>query len=194
MARFRSMASPRTWLTTGLAAVALSLAAAALARGQNPPPRVPGAPPPVTRALFDSATNRIPFFPLGESSLALHGPARPGVFVSAVGRRSLAMGTEDGRLELWSWPIKWLHDFELSFRVPKYTEPIPGHTIAKSTRSGRWTLSRDSRQTFTSRGWRRSADSSSYGNRMRARFSSPKGSSRLTRFLAHRRSRRHRTC
>lgn len=126
------MASPRTWLTTGLAAVALSLAVAALARGQNPPPRAPSASPPVPRALFDSATNSIPFFPLGESSLALHGPARPGVFVSAVGRRSIAMGTEDGRLELWSWPIKWLHDFELSFRVPKYTEPIPGHTIATS--------------------------------------------------------------
>jgi glycogen debranching enzyme len=42
------------------------------------------------------------------------------------------MGTEDGRFELWSWPIKWLHDLELSFRIPKYTDPIPGHTIAHS--------------------------------------------------------------
>ncbi len=54
------------------------------------------------------------------------------MYLSAVGRRAIAMGTEAGRFELWSWPIKWLHDFELSFRVPKYTEPIAGHTIATS--------------------------------------------------------------
>ncbi len=99
---------------------------------QNPPPRAPGAPPAVARAVFDGVTTTIPYFPLGESPLALRGPARPGVFLSAIGRRAIAMGTEDGRLELWSWPVKWLHDFELSFRVPKYTEPIAGHTIAQS--------------------------------------------------------------
>src|ERR1039458_2484163 len=54
------------------------------------------------------------------------------MFLSAVGRRAIAMGTEDGRLELWSWPIKWLHDFELSFRVPKYSEPIAGHAVVQS--------------------------------------------------------------
>jgi len=79
----------------------------------------------------DSARGTIPYFPLGQSSIALTGPARPGEFVSAVGRRAIAMGTEDGRLELWSWPIKWLHDLELSFQVPKYVEPIPGHTVAR---------------------------------------------------------------
>ncbi|MEP7000248.1 MAG: GH116 family glycosyl hydrolase [bacterium] len=104
---------------------------ARVAHAQNPPPRAPGAPAAVRRPVFDSATT-IPFFALGDSPLALRGPARPGVFLSAVGRRAIAMGAEDGRLELWSWPIKWLHDFELSFRVPKYTEPIAGHTIAQS--------------------------------------------------------------
>lgn len=94
-------------------------------------PRAPGAPPPVS-AASDSARATVPFFPLGESQLALAGDARPGVFLSAVGRRAIAMGTEDGRLELWSWPIKWLHDMELFFRVPKYVEPIPGHTVARS--------------------------------------------------------------
>jgi glycogen debranching enzyme len=74
----------------------------------------------------------IPAFDLGVSPLALRGDARAGAFVSAVGRRAIAMGTEDGRFELWSWPVKWLHDLELSFRIPKYTEPIPGHTIAQN--------------------------------------------------------------
>src|SRR5687767_12025106 len=94
-------------------------------------PRAPGAPPPVS-AASDSVRASIPFFALGESPLALTGDVRPGMFVSAVGRRAIAMGTEDGRFELWSWPIKWLHDLELYFRVPKYVEPIPGRTIARS--------------------------------------------------------------
>ena len=85
-----------------------------------------------SRPATDTGATSLPRFSLGDSPLALRAPARPGVFLSAVGRRAIAMGTEDGRLELWSWPIKWLHDFELSFRVPKYTEPIAGHTIAQS--------------------------------------------------------------
>jgi glycogen debranching enzyme len=82
------------------------------------------------QAATGSATT-IPSFPLGVSPLALTGPARPGVFLSAVGRRAIAMGTEDGRFEIWSWPVKWLHDLELWFRIPKYTEPIAGHTVAQ---------------------------------------------------------------
>jgi glycogen debranching enzyme len=109
-----------------------TLLAALVITAQNPPPRVPGAPPPVARPVLDTTSNTIPFFPLGSSPLELRGDARPGMYLAAVGRRAIAMGTEDGRLELWSWPIKWLHDLELSFRVPKYTEPIAGRSVAKS--------------------------------------------------------------
>ncbi len=116
----------------GALALLLACAVARQAPGQEPPPRAPGTPPAVARALFDSATSSIPFFSLGESPIALSGPARAGDFISAVGRRAIAMGTGDGRLELWSWPVKWLHDFELSFRVPKYTEPIAGRSVARS--------------------------------------------------------------
>jgi glycogen debranching enzyme len=100
------------------------------ARAQDPPPRAPGAPAAITGTLFESGALTIPFFPLGDSPLTLTGPARPGMFVSAVGRRAIAMGTEDGPLELWSWPIKWLHDLELSFKIPKYTTAIPGRSVA----------------------------------------------------------------
>jgi glycogen debranching enzyme len=82
-------------------------------------------------APAQSPASTVPYFALGESPLRLTGDARPGVFLSAVGRRAIAMGTEDGRLELWTWPLKWLHDFELSFQVPKYVEPIAGHTVAR---------------------------------------------------------------
>jgi len=71
-------------------------------------------------------------FSLGNSPIALSGDARAGQYVSAVGRRAIAMGTEDGAFELWSWPYKWMHDLKLSFRVPKYTQPIPGKDVARS--------------------------------------------------------------
>ncbi len=97
----------------------------------KPPPRAPGAPPPVESAVVDTSRNTIPYFSLGQSPLALRGTPRAGMYMSAVGRHAIAMGTEDGRLELWSWPIKWLHDFQLSFRVPKYTQPIPANTVVQ---------------------------------------------------------------
>lgn len=83
-------------------------------------------------AIDTTAVGTIPWFPLGSSPIALHGDARQNVYLSAVGRRAIAMGTEDGRLELWSWPVKWLHDFQLAFRVPKYTQPILGRDVARS--------------------------------------------------------------
>ncbi|MBM3907028.1 MAG: hypothetical protein FJ363_03005, partial [Gemmatimonadetes bacterium] len=69
-----------------------------------------------------AASQTIAPFDLGRSPLTLSGDARPGQYVSAVGRRAIAMGTEDGAFELWSWPYKWMHDLKLSFRVPKYTQ------------------------------------------------------------------------
>ncbi len=74
----------------------------------------------------------VPWFPLGQSPLVLRGDARPNAYLASAGRRAIAMGTEDGRLELWSWPYKWLHDFQLEFRVPKYTQPIPARDVARS--------------------------------------------------------------
>ncbi len=78
-----------------------------------------------------SATSDSTWFDLGRSPLELRGPARPNVYLASAGRRSIAMGTEDGRFELWSWPYKWLHDFQLSFKVPKYTTAIPGRDVAR---------------------------------------------------------------
>ncbi|MHB1097623.1 MAG: amylo-alpha-1,6-glucosidase [Gemmatimonadaceae bacterium] len=83
---------------------------------------IPATAPSQTIAPFD----------LGRSAIALTGDARPGQFVSAVGRRAIAMGTEDGAFEVWNWPYKWMHDFRLSFRVPKYTQPIAGRDVARS--------------------------------------------------------------
>ncbi|MGQ0647280.1 MAG: amylo-alpha-1,6-glucosidase [Gemmatimonadaceae bacterium] len=85
-----------------------------------------------TLAAVPVIAQTVPYFDLGNSPLLLRGDARPNEYLASPGRRAIAMGTEDGRLELWSWPIKWLHDFQLQFRVPKYTDPIPGREIARS--------------------------------------------------------------
>jgi glycogen debranching enzyme len=99
--------------------------AAHAAHGQGPNEKAPAA-------AAGPAAGTIAPFDLGDSPLALRGDARPGVYLAAVGRRSIAMGTEDGRFELWSWPLKWAHDFQLAFRVPKYAAPIQGRDVARS--------------------------------------------------------------
>jgi hypothetical protein len=65
-------------------------------------------------------------------SLALRGPARSGGYVGVEGRKAAAFGTETGDLEVWTWPLKLLHDFRLSFQTPLYADPIRGADIARS--------------------------------------------------------------
>ena len=64
--------------------------------------------------------------------LALGGPARPGAFVGVEGRRAAALGTEQGDFEVWAWPLKLLHGFNLAFQTPLYAAPIPASDIART--------------------------------------------------------------
>jgi glycogen debranching enzyme len=41
------------------------------------------------------------------------------------------MGTEQGDLEVWTWPLKLLHGFNLRFQTPLYAEAISGKDIAR---------------------------------------------------------------
>ena len=73
----------------------VAFAVLALARplpAQDPPPRAPGAPPPVARTVLDTSTRTIPFFSLGTSPLELRGDARPG----DVPRRRRSPSDRDG--------------------------------------------------------------------------------------------------
>ncbi|MEO8199537.1 MAG: hypothetical protein ABI679_03345, partial [Gemmatimonadota bacterium] len=65
------------------------------------------------------------------SPLDLHGPARPGSYIGIIGRRSAGMGTETGDLEVWTWPLKLLHGFNLRFQTPLYADPIDGKDVAR---------------------------------------------------------------
>jgi glycogen debranching enzyme len=85
----------------------------------------------VATAFTQEVRTIVPWFDLGISPIELSGDARPGVYLASPGRRSIVMGTEDGRFEAWSWPIKWFHDMQLHFRVPKHVAPIPGRDVAR---------------------------------------------------------------
>ncbi|MDH4132816.1 MAG: hypothetical protein OEV95_13530, partial [Gemmatimonadota bacterium] len=66
------------------------------------------------QVAVDSGALR-PVAPMATSA-DLTGPARGGSYVSAIGRRAIAMGSETGGFEIWAWPLKLLHDFELKFQ------------------------------------------------------------------------------
>ena len=68
------------------------------------------------------------------SPIDLTGPARPGGYVSAVGRRAVALGSETGSFEVWAWPLKVLYGFELAFKTPLYDQPIAGRDVARQVR------------------------------------------------------------
>ena len=73
----------------------------------------------------------VPKFDIAESPIQLEGPARPGIYLGGVGREAAFFGQETGAFEAWTWPVKLLHDFELAFKLPDYTEPVPGASVAR---------------------------------------------------------------
>jgi hypothetical protein len=73
----------------------------------------------------------VPKFDIAESPIQLEGPARPGIYLGGVGREAAFFGQETGAFEAWTWPVKLLHDFELAFKIPDYTEPVPGASVAR---------------------------------------------------------------
>ena len=64
--------------------------------------------------------------------LALRGPARPGGYLGVAGRGAAAFGTEVGGFEVWAWPLRVLHSFELSFQTPMYADPVRGRDVARA--------------------------------------------------------------
>jgi glycogen debranching enzyme len=73
----------------------------------------------------------VPKFEVQYSPIQLEGPARQGIYLGGVGRAAAYFGQETGSLEAWAWPVKLLHEFELSFKIDDYSEPIPGASVAR---------------------------------------------------------------
>ena len=111
------------------AALALALLPATLALEARP--QVPAAPPPApAAALALQGPVAIPRFTRAVNPIALRGPARPERYMEASGHKAAFLGREDGSFEAWVYPMKVLHDFNLSFGVAAYADPIPGRSLA----------------------------------------------------------------
>lgn len=85
-----------------------------------------------TLSLSAQPAPRVPKFEIAPSAIALQGDVRPHQFLGVEGRRAAWLGAETGQAELWVHPIKLARDFELSFRIPDYTEPIRGRDVART--------------------------------------------------------------
>jgi hypothetical protein len=74
----------------------------------------------------------VPRFAREANPIALAGPARPSRYMEASGHKAAFLGREDGSFEAWAYPLKILHDFQLSFAVAAYADPIPGASLAST--------------------------------------------------------------
>ncbi len=74
----------------------------------------------------------VPRFARTPNPIALSGPARPARYMEASGHGAAFLGREDGGFEAWSYPLKVLHDFHLSFSIAAYANPIPDASLASS--------------------------------------------------------------
>ncbi len=73
----------------------------------------------------------VPKFAIADSPIQLEGPSRLGVYLGGVGREAAFFGNETGEFEAWAWPVKLIHGFEFGFKIPDYSEPIPGRSVAR---------------------------------------------------------------
>lgn len=70
-------------------------------------------------------------FPILENEIQLSRPIKPHTYCEAVGQKSAALGYEEGSFEIWVYPFKILHDFQLAFYIEKYNLNINGKDIAR---------------------------------------------------------------
>ena len=90
---------------------------------------------PARSAAQSRANDSTTFVPITveQNALNLTGPSRAGAYVGAIGRRAIAVGTEQGDFEVWAWPLKLLHHFDLNFRTSQLDDPVSGHALARTT-------------------------------------------------------------
>jgi glycogen debranching enzyme len=72
----------------------------------------------------------VPRFVVAPSPIQIHAAVRPAQYLGVTGPRSAWLGTETGPAEVWVHPLKVARDFQLSFKVPQYRDPIRGADVA----------------------------------------------------------------
>jgi len=87
------------------------------------------APPGLAAQAPQSAVVK---FAIAPSPIGLRNDVRPHQYVGVIGRAAAWLGTETGEAELWVHPLKLASDFELSFSIPDYMDPIRGADVART--------------------------------------------------------------
>ncbi len=83
-------------------------------------------------SIFSSGNDQayIEKFPLQGSELHLERAVQPRAYFDCVGQKSAILGTESGNLEIWIYPYKVLHNFQLYFFPEEENEIIEGSQLA----------------------------------------------------------------
>ena len=71
-------------------------------------------------------------FSIESSPIGLRGDVRPHQYLGVVGRAAAWLGLETGEAELWVHPLKLASDFQLSFVIPDYMEPVRASAVART--------------------------------------------------------------
>jgi len=74
----------------------------------------------------------VPRFEVRPSAISLVSDVRPGQYMGVTGPHSAWLGLETGQAELWVHPLKVARDFQLSFKIPQYRDPVRGANVARS--------------------------------------------------------------
>jgi len=70
-------------------------------------------------------------FVLKSSDLHLGRMVQPGSYFDTVGQKSAVLGREDGKSEIWIYPHKVLHNFQLYFLIEDENEIVEGKDVAR---------------------------------------------------------------
>ncbi len=73
----------------------------------------------------------VPAFGFEPCAIRLSRPARPGTYFDKIGRKFAVLGSEDGAVEAWAWPLKLFRDFRFSFFLGSSTVPVEGRDVAR---------------------------------------------------------------
>ena len=85
--------------------------------------------PSVTQGQSNPLPGSIPAFEIGDEFVSGTRLAQPDTYFDQAGRRFAVLGSEDGTLEVWGWPLKIARDMTISFFPGGGTDPIRGRDI-----------------------------------------------------------------
>jgi glycogen debranching enzyme len=80
--------------------------------------------------MAQEGTPWVPRFEIADGPLTLRGPARPGKYFDALGRRAGLLGFEQGVVEAWVYPMQIAHGLRLAFQPVGSPEAIDASRYA----------------------------------------------------------------